>query len=87
MLEAERQFRRIIGYRDLAKLAVAVERQLTRPEPNHVTTEQAAIVATSRQSHPDRRRSSTLAGTSSSAVREVLCAQGHSATRPGQRID
>ncbi len=47
MLEAERQFRRIIGYRDLAKLAVAVERQLTRPEPNHVTTEQAAIVATS----------------------------------------
>ena len=29
MLEAERQFRRIIGYRDLAKLAVAVERQTT----------------------------------------------------------
>jgi len=28
MLEAERQFRRIIGYRDLAKLAVAVEREL-----------------------------------------------------------
>ena len=26
MLEAERQFRRIIGYRDLAKLAVAIER-------------------------------------------------------------
>jgi len=39
MLEAERQFRRIIGYRDLARLAVAVERevataptQLTRRE-------------------------------------------------------
>jgi hypothetical protein len=29
MLEAERQFRKIIGYRDLAKLAVAVERDLT----------------------------------------------------------
>ena len=28
MLEAERQFRRIIGYRDLAKLAVAIEREL-----------------------------------------------------------
>lgn len=32
MLEAERQFRRIIGYRDLAKLALAVERQL-QPGP------------------------------------------------------
>ena len=31
MLEAERQFRRIIGYRDLARLAVAIERDLTRP--------------------------------------------------------
>jgi putative transposase len=30
MLEAERQFRRIIGHTDLAKLAVAVERDLTR---------------------------------------------------------
>ncbi len=29
MLEAERQFRRVIGYRELAKLAVAVERELT----------------------------------------------------------
>lgn len=28
MLEAERQFRKIIGYRDLAKLALAVEREL-----------------------------------------------------------
>jgi hypothetical protein len=28
MLEAERQFRRIIGYHDLAKLADAVERDL-----------------------------------------------------------
>ena len=29
MLEAERQFRRIIGYQDLAKLAIAIERELT----------------------------------------------------------
>ena len=28
MLEAERQFRRVIGYRDLAKLALAIERDL-----------------------------------------------------------
>jgi transposase-like protein len=30
MLEAEQQFRRIIGYRDLAKLALAMERDLAR---------------------------------------------------------
>ena len=29
MLEAERQFRRVIGYRDLGKLAVAVEREVS----------------------------------------------------------
>ncbi|MDQ3641894.1 MAG: hypothetical protein M3450_10675 [Actinomycetota bacterium] len=28
MLEAERQFRRIVGYKDLAKLSVAIERDL-----------------------------------------------------------
>jgi putative transposase len=43
MLEAERQFRRIIGYRELAKLAVAIEH-----EPEHTTapspTEEAAIL-------------------------------------------
>ena len=45
MLEAERQFRRVIGYRDLAKLAVAIERDLARttiPSP----TEEAAILIT-----------------------------------------
>jgi putative transposase len=29
MLEAEKQFRKVIGYKDLAKLAVAIERDLT----------------------------------------------------------
>ncbi len=46
MLEAERQFRRIIGYRDLADLAVAVEREVavasspspTREEANETVT-------------------------------------------------
>jgi putative transposase len=48
MLEAERQFRRITGYTDLAKLAIAIERDLTRrrqPDP-HTATEEAAIAAT-----------------------------------------
>jgi putative transposase len=45
MHEAEQQFRRVIGHTDLAKLAVAVERELTLPQPNTVQTEQAAIVA------------------------------------------
>ena len=45
MLEAERQFRRIIGYADLAKLVTAIERQLdqtTVPTP----TEEAATLVT-----------------------------------------
>ncbi len=29
MQEAEQQFRRVIGYRDLAKLAIAIQRDLT----------------------------------------------------------
>jgi hypothetical protein len=33
MLVAERQFRRIIGYRDLAKLVVAIERHAARAAP------------------------------------------------------
>jgi putative transposase len=48
MLEAERQFRRIIGYRDLAKLAVAVERDLAaqRTGDHTTTTKEAATLAT-----------------------------------------
>ena len=40
MLVAEQQFRRIIGYRDLAKLVIAIERHATRtalPSPTTVT--------------------------------------------------
>ena len=44
MLEAEQQFRRIIGYKDLAKLAARVERDLTLHQPA-VQTDEAAIVA------------------------------------------
>ena len=35
MLVAEQQFRRIIGYRDLAKLVVAVERHAPHSAPNN----------------------------------------------------
>ena len=46
MLEAEQQFRRVIGYRDLAKLSVAIERDIagdaiTSPSP----IEESVIVA------------------------------------------
>jgi transposase-like protein len=41
MLEAETQFRKIIGYSDLAKLAVAVERDLAAQRaPIHTTTKE-----------------------------------------------
>ena len=44
MLEAERQFRRIIGYRDLAKLAVAIEHDLARTTVPSATEEAAILV-------------------------------------------
>ena len=49
MLVAEQQFRRIIGYRNLAKLVTAIEHGLTRSrqrtEP-HTTTEETEIPVT-----------------------------------------
>ena len=44
MLEAERQFRRIIGYRDLAKLCVAIERDTTAAESSPRQRRQARLV-------------------------------------------
>ena len=45
MLEAERQFRRIIGYKDLAKLVIAIEHDLA-VAPTAPTREEAATLAT-----------------------------------------
>ena len=45
MLEAERQFRRIIGYRDLAKLANAVEHDVHPSAPPDPTPREVAAVA------------------------------------------
>ena len=38
MLVAEQQFRRIIGYRDLAKLVIAIERHATPGPPTTTST-------------------------------------------------
>jgi len=43
MLEAERQFRKVIGYRDLAKLAVAVEREVGVPAAAHREKEAVTV--------------------------------------------
>jgi hypothetical protein len=48
MLEAEQQFRKIIGHTDLAKLAIAIERDLARRRQTTTTapTREAAITVT-----------------------------------------
>jgi putative transposase len=43
MLEAERQFRKVVGYRDLAKLAVAVEREVGAPAAVHHAREAVTV--------------------------------------------
>jgi transposase-like protein len=45
MLEAERQFRKVIGYTDLPRLAVAIERRLHLHQPNPATTQEEAVIA------------------------------------------
>ena len=46
MLEAERQFRKIIGYRDLASLAVAVEREVSRARETSTQQEEVRQAVT-----------------------------------------
>jgi hypothetical protein len=46
MREAEKQFRTVIGYTDLPRLAIAIERQPHLQQPNPAPTEQAAIAVT-----------------------------------------
>ena len=46
MLGAEQQFRRMVGYHDLAKLAARVERDVTRYQPEPTPTQQAATCVT-----------------------------------------
>jgi putative transposase len=44
MLEAEKQFRKVIGYTQLPQLAIAIERRL-HLQPNQPTTTQEATIA------------------------------------------
>ena len=53
MLEAEKQFRKVIGYTDLPRLAVAIERRLHLHQPNPID-EEAAIAVTSPYPIPDQ---------------------------------
>ncbi len=46
MLEAEKQFRRVLGYTQLPQLAVAIERRLHLQQPNPVPSQEAAIAVT-----------------------------------------
>ena len=46
MLEAEQQFRKVIGHTDLPRLAIAIERRLHLPSPTTAPTQEAAIAVT-----------------------------------------
>jgi putative transposase len=46
MLEAEKQFRKVIGYTQLPQLAVAIERRLHLSQPNTATNQEVPIAAT-----------------------------------------
>jgi transposase-like protein len=46
MLEAEKQFRKVIGYTQLPQLAVAIERRLHLSQPNTATNQEVTIAAT-----------------------------------------
>ena len=46
MLEAEKQFRKVIGYTQLPKLAVAIERRLHLQHRPATPTQEAAIAVT-----------------------------------------
>jgi hypothetical protein len=46
MLAAEQQFRRIMGYRDLARLLVAIERHATASTPKEVGRQASAETVT-----------------------------------------
>ena len=72
MLEAQQQFRRIIGYTDLAKLVAAIDHDLTPPTATSPTRQEAATLATVKLiTTGPPSRSSTTNGTSSLASRRV----------------
>ena len=60
MLEAEQRFRKVIGYSDLAKLALAVEQDVaaSRSSPTLPATAEPAAIAPGEFSLVDKRRHS-----------------------------
>ena len=78
MLVAEQQFRRIIGYRDLAKLVIAIERHAT-PRRRRTTTSvrrSPSPLPSDRQPR-DRRRSSTTIRTTSDVIDRGVIPRRH----------
>src|SRR5215204_1175358 len=69
MLVAEQQFRRIIGYRDLAKLVIAIERHAILIAPKNPTHHETPSPLPSDRQPEDRHRSSTTIRTSSATKR------------------
>jgi hypothetical protein len=61
MLVAEQQFRRIIGYRDLAKLVIAIDRDTLAAEKNHERQEIMQPITVRVSTCEDRHRSSSWA--------------------------
>jgi transposase-like protein len=55
MLEAEKQFRKIIGYRDLATLVIAIERDNDHRRSAHIANKEATIVFTPSHRDPSPR--------------------------------
>jgi hypothetical protein len=71
MLEAERQFRKIIGHRDLATLVIAIDATTTvvvTPMPLAPRPRRPLSSSPPEPSHRDRRRKSTARGTSSTTI-------------------
>ena len=65
MLEAEHQFRRIIGYHDLAKLVIAIEHELDQPTVPTANEEPATLLTAYPPNPGPPPRKSTATGTSS----------------------
>ena len=68
MLVAEQQFRRIIGYRDLAKLVIAIERHALHTTHRTPTVRRPPRPLPSDRQAGDRRRSSTAIRTTSDCI-------------------
>ena len=84
MLEAEQQFRKIIGYSDLAKLAIAVERDLAAQRaPAHPTTTERPLRSPPSDHHTGTAaRSSTTDGATSARATASACGCRVSAREP-----